>query len=66
MDNKDLVMYIFYGFIELNLILMMIAGCVRSKVFTQIMIALAEIIVFLLTIICVVEMIIVVRRLYFR
>ena len=61
-NQKDLVMYCFYGVILFNLILLIIAGAVRSKVFTQIMIALAEIIVFLLTIICCVEMVIVVKK----
>jgi hypothetical protein len=59
-SKKDLVMYIFYGFIEANLLLLIIARLLRSKLFTQFMILLAEIIIFLLTIICCVEMVVVV------
>lgn len=59
-SRKDLVMYIFYGFILANLLLFVIAGLMRSKIFTQIMIFFAELIIFALTIICCIEMVIVV------
>ena len=59
-DRKDLVFYMFWAFIMVNLLLLSLAVLLKSQHFLRFMMLVAMVIVMLLTIVCFIEMIIVV------
>ena len=60
--NKDLGFFMFWAFIMVNLVLLLIAAILKSEHMLRAMIIVAQIIVFFMTILCFIEMLIVVWR----
>lgn len=58
-DQKDLFFFIFWAFIMVNLILLLLAALCKSKLSMRFMIIVAQILVICMTILCTVEMILV-------